>query len=104
MATPEELTEDPEAFDCESCPYRQVDDALSEADRLALHAYRLLARPVVRDLGLVPLVFDLLQWQGTTEDAVQFLTRLDRIHTELTQAARAAQADGARRRDGALDG
>ena len=61
---------------------------------MALQAYRLLARPVVQDLGLVPLVFDLLQIRCSTDEAVALMERLDVIHSEVQTAARLRAGDG----------
>jgi hypothetical protein len=72
---------DPEAFDCETCEYRQRTEALGSDDHLALRTYGLLAGRAVRDLRLTPMVFDILgvRFRGRRE-AAEFLGRLEAIH------------------------
>ena len=79
-ATPEELEEDPEAFDCESCPRRIAEAKLSPHDHLALQCYGLLQTSVVRELKLTPLVFDAMQLRCTQFEALALLEKLDVIH------------------------
>jgi hypothetical protein len=87
LATPEEIEADPEAFDCETCPRRIAESQLSPHDHLALRVYGLLQTSAVRDLGLTPLVFDVLQLRCSQFEGLALLEKLDVIHQHsLTQA------------------
>jgi hypothetical protein len=50
---------------------------------MALQAYEWLAHPATRDLGLTPLVFDVLGLRMTRSAARRFLATLCRIHELL---------------------
>lgn len=79
-ASAEDLATDPEAYDCDTCEWRALEDALGPLDRLALTAHGWLAHPVVRDLALTPLVFDVLQLRLTPDEATGLFERLMWIH------------------------
>lgn len=86
---------DPEAFICEECEDRILRERFTRADREAMTLYHDLARPVVVDLHLTRLVFDLAQLRLTEDEARLLLGKLDLIHTERKNAAEAAQAAAA---------
>ena len=91
-ASAEELESDPEAFDCEACEFAARQRDLVPSDHTALRCYELLQTSVVRDLGLTPLVFDVMQLRVSQTEALLLLEKLDVIH-EHARAARARGAD-----------
>lgn len=80
MATEEEIAADPEAFDCEQCPRRQMEATLGEDDWQALDLWSWLQRRVVHDLKLVPMVFEMLGLRVTRAEAKALLEKLALIH------------------------
>ena len=79
-ATPEELAEDPEAFDCETCPLRAWQARLDDDDRLALQVFRRLMAPGVQEMGLVPVVFEAFGLTLTRPEAIGLLERLSLLY------------------------
>lgn len=71
---------DPEAFDCESCKVRLLREALTDQDQKAIDLYGLLADPVVKDLGLYPMVWAAVGLKGTRSEVVGLLKKLSRFH------------------------
>jgi hypothetical protein len=86
-ATDAELEEDPDAYDCETCELAQQRATLASADLDALQLYPLLALPVVQDLHLLPLVFDVVDVQVTRAEGRALLARLQVIHADRAPAA-----------------
>lgn len=81
MTADEELREhDPELFDCETCAVRLAREQLSDSNVRALEAFHLLARRVVMDFQLAPLVFDALRFRLSSQDAVLLVEQLDLIY------------------------
>lgn len=74
------LEHDPELLDCERCPILAERQKLSEANLQALDAFELLARRIVVDFQLAPLVFEALRLQMTATDARVFVESLDLIY------------------------
>ena len=64
---------------------RQAQASLSRRHLRALEVYACLARRVIVDFHLEPMVFDVLQLQMTHEEALTLLDDLDLIHTFRTQ-------------------
>ena len=84
-ATDEEYEEEPEAFDCEGCDFRQHEARLTTHDRLAFRTYRLLQTSAVRDLKLTPLVLEALQLRDEpVAEVLLLLEKLDLIHAHAT--------------------
>ena len=71
---------DPEAFDCETCAYRLNRERLGEHDRQCMRLHEQLALPVVRDLNLSRLVFDIERVSMTRDEADSLLDKLQVIH------------------------
>ncbi len=72
-----------EEFDCESCQLRQKRDAMGPSASEALRVHNLLARRVVKDLALTPLVFDGLGLTFSTAnrgEVLRFIELLDVVH------------------------
>lgn len=67
-------------LDCDSCPVWTARAALSPANLQALEAYDLLARRIVLDFALAPLVFEALRLRLSTEGARLLVESLDLIH------------------------
>jgi hypothetical protein len=86
-ATPEEIEETPEAFDCETCELRLKRLDLDDHDRVALELYGYLQLPVVQDLRLMPFVFDVLGLAMCRDDALLLLEKLEAIHREQPRQA-----------------
>lgn len=91
-ARPEELEEEPEAFECETCEYRQRFEGLSLHDRVAFDLYDKLRYEVVQDLHLVPMVFDVFGLGMTRERAALLLEKLEAIHLDAKAAGRQADS------------
>lgn len=66
---------------------------LGPDDRAALQLYQDLRRPVVRDLGLTPMVFDVARVRCSRTDARGLLDKLDLVHEELTPKRAKASDD-----------
>lgn len=79
-ATPEEVAEEPDAYQCEACPRRLWQDRLGDVNREALALYDLLARRVVHDLHLVPVVFEAAGLHKSRVEVLDLLDRLAIIH------------------------
>jgi hypothetical protein len=79
-ATPEEVEDDPDAYNCSACPWRAWQERLGDDNREALLVYGLLASRVVRDLRLTDLVFEGLGLTKTRADVLALLDRLAVIH------------------------
>lgn len=71
---------DPELLDCEQCPIRIEREKLSDANLSALDVYDLLARRIVVDFQLAPLVFETLRLRLTQTDARALVESLDLIY------------------------
>lgn len=59
---------------------REAREAISPANRRALEVFALLARRIVQDFDLAPLVFDAIRLRLTPEDAVLLVESLDLIY------------------------
>jgi hypothetical protein len=92
-ATEDELREQPEAFQCETCEFRIRKAELTLEDQTALDVYRQLSLRVVRDLALTPLVFDIAGLRLTHAEACRLLDRLDVIHQDTTWTSDEPQSD-----------
>ena len=86
FATDEEIADDPDAYDCETCEHRLLREALSEDDQQALRLHARLGSRMVHDLRLVPLVFDVARLRLSPREAEELLDRLDLIHEHLAPA------------------
>jgi hypothetical protein len=60
---------------------------LTPADTLALNLYHHLSRPVVRDLGLVDLVFEVMAPAMTQQEAAELVDALHLIHSHAAPPA-----------------
>lgn len=80
-ADDEALEHDAALFDCESCPVYTRREALSAANREALDTFGLMARRVVVDFQLAPLVFDALSLQLSRARARLLVESLDLIYS-----------------------
>ena len=61
---------------------REEQGKLSRLNRQALDVYDLLAKRIVLDFGLEPLVFDALNLSLTTDEARLLVEQLECIHRE----------------------
>ena len=86
------LEHNAELFTCETCEIRQAREQLSEANIRALTTFQLLARRVVMDFQLAPLVFDALRLRLTPEDAVLLVESLDLIYDHRCPLQKASRA------------
>lgn len=80
-ADDEALEHDAELFNCEACPYHEKRESLSEANRVALETFGLLARRIVVDFQLAPLVFEALTIKVSRERARLLVESLDLIYS-----------------------
>lgn len=81
LTADEELLEgDPDLFNCETCQVRQAREQLSTSNLGAFEVFDLLARRVVVDFQLSPLVFDAVRLRLTKENAVLLIEQLDLIY------------------------
>jgi hypothetical protein len=74
------LEHEPELVDCETCPIREARGALSPGNLQALDAFDLLARRVVYDFQLSPLVFEALKLKMRPDEVRPFVEALDLIY------------------------
>lgn len=82
---------------CETCDYRIHQESMSRVERLSMSLYNDLARPVVPDLKLTGLVFDIYRLRCTEDEARDLLTCLDIIHQERLNSAKLPAPVGALR-------
>lgn len=75
------LEHDADLFDCETCAIRQAREQLSPANVRAFEAFDLLARRIVKDFQLAPLVFEALRLRLSPEEAIGLVDALDLIYT-----------------------
>jgi hypothetical protein len=75
--------EDDAEYNCETCPYRQCREDLSDHDHQVLALHRHLNLRVVHDLRLTDLVFELARLQMTSDEADLVLDKLALIHEYL---------------------
>lgn len=80
FATDEELQEDPESYDCETCERRIERARLTLADETALSLHRRLSGRAVQDLHLTRLVFETARLRMSADEADLLLDRLELIH------------------------
>lgn len=79
-ATEEELEQEPDLYQCDTCLVRQARATLTEGNHRALELYGLLARRVVVDFRLERLAFELAGLELTRVEAKSLFDQLSLIH------------------------
>ena len=83
FADADTLRDEPELFQCDTCPVSLAIDGLERDNAEAWDVYRRLASRFVREAGIGGRVFDGIVdgWDG--DDIEELVTRLDIIHDVL---------------------
>lgn len=77
------MASDPDAFNCDTCPVRQKQEALDAPTRRALGIWATVGRRFVLEHGLAPWVLTPLTRGWTDDDKADLIDRLAMIYDTL---------------------